>query len=116
MKLTETNLPLTPLSMAILLALAEGPRHGYALMQDVEEQTGGLIQPGTGSLYAGLQRLEADGLIREDEGEPGADRRRRYYAITERGRSAAGGEALRLLQVLNVASRKDLGVGLAFAR
>ena len=57
-------LPLTPLSMAILLALAGGDRHGYALMQEIEEQTDGALRPGTGSLYAGLQRLMADGLIR----------------------------------------------------
>lgn len=104
------RLPLSPLSMAILLALADGDRHGYGLMQEVEEQTHGALKPGTGSLYAGLQRLMADGLIQESEGEPGADRRRRYYAITSEGREMARLEAERMIRVLDVAARKDLGI------
>lgn len=101
-------LPLTPLSMAILLALADEERHGYALMQEIEVQTKGALRPGTGSLYAGLQRLMADGLIRESEGRPDADRRRRYYAITDEGRAVARAEAQRMLRVLHVAAKKDL--------
>ncbi len=101
-------LPLTPLSMAILLALAEGDKHGYALMQEIEAQTGGTLRPGTGSLYAGLRRLMADGFIREADGAPGADRRRRYYAITERGRDTARAEAARMSRVLSEAARRDL--------
>jgi DNA-binding PadR family transcriptional regulator len=101
-------LPLSPLSMAILLALADGERHGYALMQDIQAQTDGALQPGTGSLYAGLQRLLADGLIRESDGEPGADRRRRYYAIMPSGREIARAEAGRMMRVLSVATRKKL--------
>ncbi len=100
--------PLSPLSMAILLALADGPRHGYALMNDIEAQTEGALAPGTGSLYAGLQRLMGDGLIREAEGEEGADRRRRYFAITEEGREAARAEMNRMLRVLRVAEKKEL--------
>jgi DNA-binding PadR family transcriptional regulator len=104
----DQTLPLTPLSMAILLALADEERHGYALMQEIEVQTDGALRPGTGSLYAGLQRLMADGLIRESEGKPDADRRRRYYAITDEGRSVARAEAQRMLRVLSVAAKKDL--------
>lgn len=104
----DAQLPLSPLSMAILLALADGDRHGYALMQEIEAQTDGALRPGTGSLYAGLQRLMGDGLIRASEGEPGADRRRRYYAITERGRALARAEAQRMLRVLHVAAAKEL--------
>lgn len=100
--------PLTPLSMAILLALADRERHGYALMQDIEAQTDGAIRPGTGSLYAGLQRLMTEGLIEEGAGEEGADRRRRYYAITDRGRDVARAEAERMLRVLQVARRKHI--------
>lgn len=102
-------LPLSPLSMAILLALADGPSHGYAMMQQIEQQTEGALRPGTGSLYAGLQRLVTDGLIRASAGEPGADRRRRYYEITDLGREMAAAEARRMLRVLDVASRKKLG-------
>lgn len=112
----EDLLPLSPLSMAILLALADGDRHGYALMREVEAQTDGALRPGTGSLYAGLQRLMADGLIRETDGEPGSDRRRRYYAITDVGRAMARAEAERMLRVLNVASEKDLAPALRPAR
>jgi DNA-binding PadR family transcriptional regulator len=104
----DEMLPLSPLSMAILLALAEGDRHGYALMQDIEEQTEGALTPGTGSLYAGLERLTADGLIRESEGEPGADRRRRYYAITDEGRRLARAEARRMMRVLDTAAARKL--------
>ena len=103
--------PLTPLSMAILLALAEGDRHGYALMQDIEEQTDGALKPGTGSLYAGLQRLMSDGLIEESDGEEGADRRRRYYAITDAGRAKASAEAERMIRVLDVAAKRRLVPG-----
>lgn len=104
----DEMLPLSPLTMAILLALAEGDRHGYALMQDIEEQTDGALTPGTGSLYAGLQRLMEDGLIRESEGEPGADRRRRYYAITDDGRRLARAEARRMMRVLDTAAARKL--------
>lgn len=102
------SLPLSPLSMAILLALADGDRHGYALMQEIEAQTEGALRPGTGSLYAGLERLLGEGLIREAAGEPGADRRRRHYAITPAGREIARAEARRMMRVLRVAADKDL--------
>ena len=115
MTIQEDLLPLSPLSMAILLALAEGDHHGYALMQDIEEQTGGALKPGTGSLYAGLQRLMTDGFIQESEGEPGADRRRRYYAITEDGRDMAMAEARRMMRVLDVAATRKLAPGLRAA-
>ncbi|MGH7464524.1 MAG: PadR family transcriptional regulator, partial [Longimicrobiales bacterium] len=62
--------PLTPLTMAILLALTKEELHGYALMQEIEEQTDGSVVPGTGSLYAALQRLEDEGLV-----EPAAGNR-----------------------------------------
>lgn len=104
----DDRLPLSPLSMAILLALADGQRHGYALMREIAEQTDGALQPGTGSLYAGLQRLMADGLIREAVPEKGADRRRRSYEITAEGRRLAKAEAQRMLRVLDVASGKKL--------
>lgn len=105
-------LPLSPLSMAILLALADGDRHGYALMQEIQAQTDGALKPGTGSLYAALQRLMGDGLIVESHGEPEADRRRRYYAITREGRDMARAEAQRMLRVLGVAATKKLAPGL----
>jgi len=106
--LNEELLPLSPLSMAILLALADGDRHGYALMKEVEEQSAGLLRPGTGSLYAGLQRLMSDGLIKEVDGAPGADRRRRHYRITDAGREVARAEVERMLRVVAAAGRRDI--------
>lgn len=102
--------PLTPLTMAVLLALAAGDSHGYALMQDVERQTGGALAPGTGSLYAALQRLMEDGLIRESPDRPGPDedQRRKYYRITAAGRDVARREAERMLDVVAVARRRRL--------
>ena len=61
----STAPPLSPLTMAILLALADGALHGYALMREVERQTEGTLTPGTGSLYAALYRLADEGLIEE---------------------------------------------------
>lgn len=102
------NLPLTPLTMAILLALADRDRHGYALMKDVEEQTGGALVPGTGSLYAALDRLMAEGLIAESPEEPADTRRRRAYRITSEGRTMARAEAGRMLRVLRIARERRL--------
>ena len=103
-------LPLTPLSHAILLALADEDLHGYAIVQDVVTQSGGSIKPGTGTLYAALQRMHADGLIADSDVGPGPDedQRRKYYAITDFGRETARAEARRLMRVLDVAAEKSL--------
>jgi DNA-binding PadR family transcriptional regulator len=95
------ELPITPLSMAILLSLAREEMHGYGLMSEVAEQTG--RRPGTGTLYAALERLEDEGLIEESPEGPGPreDQRRRYYRITQAGRAQARAESARLLRVLD---------------
>lgn len=105
------QLPLTPLTMAILLALADRDLHGYALMKEVEEQSDGRLAPGTGSLYAALQRLMDDGLIDESPEAPGPgdDPRRKYYRITAAGRAVARAEAERMVQVVAVARARALG-------
>ena len=115
MATSDEVLPLTPLSMAILLALAGGDRHGYALMKEIERQTDGTLKPGTGSLYAALQRLMDDGLIEESPELPTADhdQRRRYYRITGAGRDVALAEARRMMRVLDVAREKRLAPDLA---
>src|SRR5688500_8639808 len=99
------DLPLSPLTMAILLALAKEDQHGYALMQDIEAQTNGTITAGTGSLYAALQRLQDDGLIVESPDRPAEseDQRRKYFRITEDGRAAPRAEAARMVRVLETA-------------
>lgn len=101
--------PLTPLSMHILLALAEQDLHGYALMQAIGEQSAGRVRPGTGSLYAAVQRLVDDGLIvvvRDDEQASG--RRGNAYRLTAEGRRAASVEAERLRGVLNLARARRI--------
>jgi DNA-binding PadR family transcriptional regulator len=116
--MSENELPLTPLTMAILLALAEGDKHGYALMKDVEQQTGGMLSPGTGSLYAALDRLEAEGLIEESASRParGEDQRRKYFRITAAGRALARAEAGRMQRVLETARARSLVPGVATPR
>jgi len=105
----DDHLPLTPLSHAVLLALADGPLHGYAIMRGVEEHDEG-VRAGTGTLYAALQRMEEDGLIRRAAAPPDeTDARRRYYALTELGRSVARAEAGRLARLLERAAAKRLG-------
>jgi DNA-binding PadR family transcriptional regulator len=95
--------PLSPLTMAILLALVREDQHGYALMGAVEEQLG--KRPGTGSLYAALERLVEEGLIMEGPQGPGPreDQRRKYFRITKAGREQARAEAARMLRVLDIA-------------
>jgi DNA-binding PadR family transcriptional regulator len=98
---------LTPLSAAILFALADGASHGYAIIKEIEEITGGGMRPNTGSMYLALHRLLEYGLITESDG-PGEDARRRYYGLSEAGRNAAKAEAKRLAQLVQVASAKKL--------
>jgi DNA-binding PadR family transcriptional regulator len=98
---------LTPLSAAILFALAGGASHGYAIIKEIESITDGEMSPNTGSMYLALHRLLDDGLISESDG-PGDDARRRYYRLTETGRSAAKAEARRLSQLLRAASVRKL--------
>lgn len=103
-----STLPLTPLSTAILLALAEEELHGYALMQRVDEQSHGVLQPGTGTLYAALMRLLDDGLIEEGD-QPAPDGRRgRSYRISDEGRSVVRAEATRMARVVDLARRRGL--------
>lgn len=111
----EELLPLTPLSHAVLLALADRDLHGYALVQEVVRQTSGALEPGTGTLYAALQRMQADGLIADSETLPRADedQRRKYYRITAFGRDVARAEVRRLARVLEVAAETSLGRGSA---
>lgn len=95
----------------ILLVLMDGPRHGYAIMRDVAEETKGEVRMLPGALYRHLQRLLDEGLIRELEGcpgVPGEDARRRCYELTADGRAAAEGEAARLARLLEAATRRNL--------
>ena len=78
--------PLSVPVLHMLLALAEGARHGYAIKQDVERRTSGAIRLGPGTLYEAIQRLEDGGLIEESAAPREAEEaQRRYYQLTERG-------------------------------
>lgn len=107
----EEHLPLTPAAFHVLLALAPGDRHGYAIMQEVQETTGGRVAMGPGTLYGTLQRLLAAGLIEESDERPDLsidDRRRRYYRLTDLGRRVAAAEAARLEAAVAEARSKRL--------
>jgi DNA-binding PadR family transcriptional regulator len=89
----------------VLLALLDGPRHGYGVMQDVQELTSGDFKLGPGTLYTAIARLERAGLI--EECEPDADRRR-CYRVTRKGKTAASQEAERLLALVRAARKGGL--------
>jgi DNA-binding PadR family transcriptional regulator len=102
---------LTPLAFEILLALASGEQHGYAILREVAERSGGRVRPHAGTLYRAIARLEESGWIEElDElvADPEADERRRYYRLTVAGRGAAAAEAKRLEAQLQAARARDL--------
>jgi DNA-binding PadR family transcriptional regulator len=104
----DSVLPLTPISFEILLALSEGDRHGYAILQQVETRTAGLLPLRTGTLYRALARLEETGLIDLVDGPDTDDERRRYYRITSRGREVARDEAKRLADQVAAARARKL--------
>jgi DNA-binding PadR family transcriptional regulator len=95
----DTFLPLTPVAFEILLALADGERHGYSILQEVDARSGSTIALHAGTLYRALARLlESDFIeeLRESPDPSSADERRRYYRLTARGVAVARAEALRL--------------------
>ena len=92
-------LPLKAVDFLILLMLAQGDRHGYGIMQDVEAHTDGGVRLEAGSLYRTIRRLAHDGLVTESGRRPAADlddERRRYYRLTPLGREVAVLECRRL--------------------
>jgi DNA-binding PadR family transcriptional regulator len=104
-------LPLTPAVLHILLALVDGERHGYGIMQEVAARTGGTIRMGPGTLYGSIKRMMADGLIEESGERPDPamdDERRRYYRLTGFGRRVVRAEVERLEQVVRLAREKQV--------
>jgi DNA-binding PadR family transcriptional regulator len=90
-------LPLKPRVLHILLAVADGPRHGYGIMQEVAARTDGQVRLWPAALYGTLRELEETGLIAESEKRPSHDdERRRYFALTPLGTRVLGGEIRRL--------------------
>ncbi len=103
--------PLTPAVFHILLALADGERHGYAIMQDVAAASANTFRMGPGTLYGTLKRLLAADLVAEagEREDPDMnDERRRYYSITPNGRQAVISEAKRLESLVRIARKKSL--------
>jgi DNA-binding PadR family transcriptional regulator len=104
-------LPLTPAVFHILLALADGERHGYAVMQEVAANTRGQMQMGPGTLYGTIKRMLAANLIEESDERPAPDlddERRRYYRLTGLGRKVLAAEVERLANLVSLAQSKKL--------
>lgn len=101
-------LPLPAPFFQILVALAAGDAHGYAIMQDVEERTGGRLRLSPGTLYGSIKRMLELGLIQEARRKPGEDERRRRYRITALGTRAARAEAARMEETLRYARSNGL--------
>ena len=102
--------PLTAAMFNVLITLADGEKHGYAILKEVEEQTAGEVQLSTGTLYGIIKRLLGDGLIVESRHRPAEDddSRRRYYRLTDEGRQVAVAEATRMEKLLARARSKRL--------
>ena len=98
--------PLTPAVFHILLALSEGPLHGYAIMQAVDEAAGPSLNMGPGTIYGSIQRMEESGLVTER----GTARhgRRRLYGLTATGRKALKLESARLARLTDMVREKGL--------
>ena len=93
-------LPLTPAAFHVLIALADGPKHGYLILKDVEERTSGDVRLSTGTLYGLIKRFLDEELIIETTPD---DDRRRPYKLTARGREVAEAEAERLERMVRAA-------------
>jgi DNA-binding PadR family transcriptional regulator len=106
--------PLTPAVFHILLSLADGNKHGYAIMKQVEADGGGFLRMGPGTLYGSLQRMSAAGLVEEIEELD--DERRRFYRLTAAGQMALDAELARLRKALLSAKKKGLGLPATAAR
>jgi DNA-binding PadR family transcriptional regulator len=107
----QSLLPLTPAMLHVLLALADGDKHGYAILKEVSRRTEGSVTLGAGTLYALMKRLLAEGLVIESDERPDAsldDERRRYYRLTPFGRDVAIAEIQRHEQIVAQARVKRL--------
>ena len=107
--MTAPRRPLSPTVLHILLALADGARHGYAIKQEAEGRSEGSVRLGPGTLYEAIQRLLDAGLIREASGDDpanGQEAQRRYYALTARGRRVLRDELAQLGRLVDYARRK----------
>ena len=105
----ESLLPLQNATFYILMALGDGERHGYAIIQDIAARTNGEVKLSAGTLYRSIQRMQEQGLIVETKRRPAPqddDERRRYYQITKFGSSVVHAELRRLNQLIKLARSK----------
>ena len=108
----EAGLPLTPAVFHIMLALADGERHGYSILREVERYTEGKLKLGPTTLYRSIRQMLAAGYIVETESRPDPeldDERRRYYRLTDAGRRVALAETRRLARLVRLAQSTSLG-------
>lgn len=106
-------MPVPASVMYILVALAAGEKHGYAIMRDVAEVSGGVVQMGSGTLYGSIKRMLDQGLIEEADERPDPaldDQRRRYYRLTDRGRRVGAAEHDRIAALAESARVRRLAV------
>ena len=107
----HARLPLTNTVLHVLLALADGDKHGYAIIKEVRRRTSGDVELGASSLYAVLKRLVADRLVVETDERPDPaldDERRRYYRLSRFGRAVAVAELKRLEAIIAQGRAKRL--------
>ena len=105
----ESYLPLTPAVFHVLLALADGEKHGYVISKEIARRTDNEVRLSAGTLYGIIKRLLDDAMIEESEDRPDFsldDQRRRYYRLTRFGRAVAEAEAERMERVLAMARAK----------
>ncbi len=101
-------LPLTHIAYHILLSLATESRHGYGIIKHVAERTQGRVALEAGTLYAAIKRMKDEAWIEEAPSDPGADSRRRTYAITDLGRDVLRAESQRLEAMVELAREADV--------
>ena len=107
----EESRALSPAEFDVLIALADGEKHGYAIIKEVARRTGGEVKLSAGTLYAIVRRFEDARVIEETDSRPDPaldDERRRYYQITRFGREVAQAEARRMESALSMAHAKNL--------
>lgn len=110
---SESLLPLPASVMHIIVALADGEKHGYAIMRDVADHSDDRIKMGSGTLYGSIKRMLEQGLIEEAEERPDPaldDQRRRYYRLTSLGRQVGAAECARLTALVDTARARRLGI------
>ncbi len=112
--MAHPSTPLKPTVLHLLLALVDGPSHGYALARSMEEESGGRVRVMPGNLYAVIRRLVDDGWVAEGGAPPEADGggpRRRYFELTELGREILGAEARRMARIADVVRSRLVEAG-----